>query len=101
MWQVKSGTIFDNVLIADDLEVARKFGEDVWKPTFVSVPLLIQNNFFCICLFDTVIRMMLQELLNSMNDRQLEFLVTDCFTEIYQIRTRGKCPKFILRIAGG
>lgn len=34
LWQVKSGTIFDNVLIADDLEVAHKFGEDVWKPTF-------------------------------------------------------------------
>ncbi|XP_003486363.1 calreticulin [Bombus vosnesenskii] len=33
LWQVKSGTIFDNVLITDDLEVARKFGEEVWKPT--------------------------------------------------------------------
>ncbi|XP_050454523.1 calreticulin [Cataglyphis hispanica] len=33
LWQVKSGTIFDNVLITDDPEVARKFGEEVWKPT--------------------------------------------------------------------
>ena len=36
LWQVKSGTIFDNVLITDDPEVARKFGEDVWKLTLVS-----------------------------------------------------------------
>lgn len=36
LWQVKSGTIFDNVLITDDPEEARKFGEEIWKPTFVS-----------------------------------------------------------------
>lgn len=36
LWQVRSGTIFDNVLITDDPEVARKFGEEVWKPTLVS-----------------------------------------------------------------
>lgn len=36
LWQVKSGTIFDNVLITDDEEVARKFGDEVWKPTLVS-----------------------------------------------------------------
>ncbi|PNF17706.1 Calreticulin [Cryptotermes secundus] len=34
LWQVKSGTIFDNVLITDDPEYAKKVGEDVWKPTF-------------------------------------------------------------------
>ncbi|XP_011311869.1 calreticulin [Fopius arisanus] len=33
LWQVKSGTIFDNVLITDDPEAAKKFGDDVWKPT--------------------------------------------------------------------
>lgn len=33
LWQVKSGTIFDNVLITDDPEYAKKFGDDVWKPT--------------------------------------------------------------------
>lgn len=33
---MRSGTIFDNVLITDDPEVARKFGEEVWKPTLVS-----------------------------------------------------------------
>jgi len=34
LWQVKSGTIFDNVLITDDPEYAKKFGEEVWRPTF-------------------------------------------------------------------
>ncbi|XP_043276852.1 calreticulin [Venturia canescens] len=33
LWQVKSGTIFDNVLITDDPETAHKFGTDVWAPT--------------------------------------------------------------------
>lgn len=39
LWQVKSGTIFDNVLITDDPEYAKKVGEDVWRPTFVSITL--------------------------------------------------------------
>lgn len=34
LWQVKSGTIFGNVLITDDPELARKTGEEVWKPMF-------------------------------------------------------------------
>lgn len=29
MWQVKSGTIFDNVLITDDVELAKKAAEGV------------------------------------------------------------------------
>jgi len=33
LWQVKSDTIFDNVLITDDPKVVCKFGEDVWKST--------------------------------------------------------------------
>merc|ERR1711920_475343 len=33
LWQVKSGTIFDNVLIADDIEEAKKQGDDLWKAT--------------------------------------------------------------------
>merc|ERR1712242_512563 len=33
LWQVKSGTIFDNVLITDDVEAAKKQGEDLWKAT--------------------------------------------------------------------
>lgn len=37
LWQVKSGTIFDNVLITDEPEVAAKFAEDVWKKTIVSL----------------------------------------------------------------
>lgn len=36
LWQVKSGTIFDNVLVTDDIDYAAKFGTDVWKPTIVS-----------------------------------------------------------------
>ncbi|XP_003742982.1 calreticulin [Galendromus occidentalis] len=30
LWQVKSGTIFDNFLITDDIEYAKKFGEETW-----------------------------------------------------------------------
>lgn len=40
LWQVKSGTIFDNVLITDDIALAKKYAEDIWKPTFVSTPLI-------------------------------------------------------------
>jgi len=34
LWQVKSGTIFDNVLITDDPAEAKKVGEEVWKSLF-------------------------------------------------------------------
>ncbi|PKI37731.1 hypothetical protein CRG98_041882 [Punica granatum] len=30
LWQVKSGTMFDNVLICDDVEYAKKFAEETW-----------------------------------------------------------------------
>jgi calreticulin len=30
LWQVKSGTIFDNVLITDDESFAEKVGEETW-----------------------------------------------------------------------
>jgi len=33
LWQVKSGTIFDNFLITDDPAVAKKAGEDLWAVT--------------------------------------------------------------------
>jgi calreticulin len=33
LWQVKSGTIFDNVLITDDPATAKKVGEEVWQVT--------------------------------------------------------------------
>ncbi|XP_062815227.1 calreticulin-3 isoform X2 [Anolis carolinensis] len=33
LWQVRSGTIFDNFLIADDEEYAEEFGEDTWGET--------------------------------------------------------------------
>jgi hypothetical protein len=36
LWQVKSGTIFNNVLITDDPEYAKKVGDEIWKPRFVS-----------------------------------------------------------------
>ncbi|XP_046400630.1 calreticulin [Ischnura elegans] len=32
LWQVKSGTIFDNVLITDDPAHAKEVGEQVWRP---------------------------------------------------------------------
>merc|ERR1711907_837345 len=31
VWQVKSGTIFDNILITDDVEAAKAHGEKTWK----------------------------------------------------------------------
>ncbi|XP_045159876.2 calreticulin-like [Mercenaria mercenaria] len=33
LWQVKSGTIFDNVLITDDAAYAEKVGEETWGQT--------------------------------------------------------------------
>ena len=33
LWQVKSGTIFDNILITDDPEEAKKIGEETWGQT--------------------------------------------------------------------
>lgn len=32
LWQVKSGTIFDDILITDSLEEAQKYAEEVWFP---------------------------------------------------------------------
>ena len=33
LWQVKSGTIFDNVLITDSVERAEEFGNATWAKT--------------------------------------------------------------------
>merc|ERR1739844_767342 len=33
LWQVKAGTIFDNIMITDDPEAAKKAGEDLWAVT--------------------------------------------------------------------
>ncbi|XP_071537066.1 calreticulin [Panulirus ornatus] len=33
LWQVKSGTIFDNFLISNDIEEAKKVGQDTWGAT--------------------------------------------------------------------
>lgn len=30
LWQVKSGSIFDNIILTDDLATAKKFAEDTW-----------------------------------------------------------------------
>ncbi|KAE8686600.1 Calreticulin [Hibiscus syriacus] len=30
LWQVKSGTLFDNILLADDVEYAKKLAEETW-----------------------------------------------------------------------
>merc|ERR1712046_282340 len=31
IWQVKSGTIFDNILITDDVDYAKAHGDKTWK----------------------------------------------------------------------
>nr|AND99540.1 calreticulin [Scylla paramamosain] len=33
LWQVKSGTIFDNFLISDDIEEAKRIGDETWGAT--------------------------------------------------------------------
>jgi calreticulin len=30
LWQVKSGTLFDNIIITDDPALAKKFAEETW-----------------------------------------------------------------------
>lgn len=35
LWQVKSGTIFNNVLITDDIEVAKEKANSIWKIRYV------------------------------------------------------------------
>jgi calreticulin len=34
LWQVKSGTRFDNILITDDIEYAKKVGDEEWAPLY-------------------------------------------------------------------
>lgn len=33
LWIVNNGTIFDNILVTDDIEYAKKKGEELWRPT--------------------------------------------------------------------
>jgi hypothetical protein len=33
LWQVKAGTIFDNIMVTDSLDEAKKFAEDTWGKT--------------------------------------------------------------------
>merc|ERR1739848_327400 len=33
LWVVNNGTIFDNILVTDDLEYAKSQGEKLWRPT--------------------------------------------------------------------
>jgi calreticulin len=33
LWIVNNGTIFDNILVTDDIEVAKAQGEKLWRPT--------------------------------------------------------------------
>lgn len=35
LWQVKSGTVFDNILITDDIEFAREKANSIWKSRYV------------------------------------------------------------------
>ncbi|CAG0918548.1 unnamed protein product [Notodromas monacha] len=32
VWQVEAGSIFDNILLTDDANLARKLGEETWRP---------------------------------------------------------------------
>ncbi|XP_025421754.1 calreticulin-like [Sipha flava] len=34
LWQVKSGTIFNNILITDDIELAKEKAEAIWDPRY-------------------------------------------------------------------
>ncbi|XP_060845080.1 calreticulin-like [Rhopalosiphum padi] len=34
LWQVKSGTIFNNILITDDIEMAKETADAIWKPRY-------------------------------------------------------------------
>lgn len=36
-WKVKSGTIFDNFLITDDVKEAEEFGKETWGKTKVGL----------------------------------------------------------------
>jgi hypothetical protein len=33
LWQVKAGSIFDNIMVTDDFAAAKKFAEDTWGKT--------------------------------------------------------------------
>jgi len=33
LWIVNNGTIFDNILVTDDIEYAKQKGEELWRPT--------------------------------------------------------------------
>jgi len=33
LWQVKSGTIFDNIIITDSVQKAEEFGQETWGQT--------------------------------------------------------------------
>jgi len=33
LWIVNNGTIFDNILVTDDIEFAKKQGEELWRAT--------------------------------------------------------------------
>lgn len=45
LWQVKSGTIFNNVLITDDIELAKEKADAIWKSRYVSKFYIL--NFEC------------------------------------------------------
>ncbi|TNN61734.1 Calreticulin [Liparis tanakae] len=49
LWQVKSGTIFDNLLITDDVKEAEEFGKDTWGATMVG---LYINAVCRLCILD-------------------------------------------------
>lgn len=45
LWQVKSGTIFDNILIADSEDDAKEHADETWGKTKVRLmPLVITDD---------------------------------------------------------
>ena len=53
-FQVKSGTIFDNVLITDDVDFAKEFGESTWGKTKVSTETCMVIHLVELHLFITI-----------------------------------------------
>lgn len=51
LWQVKSGTIFNNVLITDDIELAKEKANAIWKSRYVSNSYLVikKVNIYACC----------------------------------------------------
>lgn len=45
LWQVKSGTIFNNILITDDIKLAKEKADSIWDTRYVSAYIIIYFEF--------------------------------------------------------